>query len=30
MGAPGQTNYAAAKAGVVALTQSLAKEVALG
>jgi 3-oxoacyl-[acyl-carrier protein] reductase len=25
---PGQTNYAAAKAGVVALTQSLAKEVA--
>jgi 3-oxoacyl-[acyl-carrier protein] reductase len=25
---PGQTNYAAAKAGLVALTQSLAKEVA--
>jgi 3-oxoacyl-[acyl-carrier protein] reductase len=25
---PGQTNYAAAKAGVVALTQSLAKEAA--
>ncbi|HRX54893.1 MAG TPA: SDR family oxidoreductase, partial [Verrucomicrobiales bacterium] len=25
---PGQTNYAAAKAGVLALTQSLAKEVA--
>ena len=25
---PGQTNYAAAKAGVIALTQSLAKEVA--
>src|SRR6185436_19066960 len=25
---PGQTNYAAAKAGVVALSQSLAKEVA--
>jgi 3-oxoacyl-[acyl-carrier protein] reductase len=25
---PGQTNYAAAKAGLVAMTQSLAKEVA--
>src|SRR5207244_11862167 len=25
---PGQTNYAAAKAGLIALTQSLAKEVA--